>query len=178
MAILKNLIVHGPSHFIGKVFINDSYIAKINESDVPENPKFTDTVSSANTTGTGNAITEVSVSNGSFTFTKGSTFLTSQTTAALYAGTSAATTNTSAANTSAHLILKDGDTYNRIKIQGTSGIEVTANSNGVLSVGVPAKSSSLFYAGPESGANAVPNFRKIVLTDLPYDTAITSNSSS
>ena len=174
MAILKDLIVHGPSHFIGKVFINDSHIAKINESDVPENPKFTDTVSSMSTTGTGNAITSVSVNNGSFTFTKGSTFLTSQNTAALFAGTSAATTNTSAANTNAHLILKDGSTYNRIKIQGTAGIEVTADSNGVLSVGVPAKSSSLFYAGPASGANAVPNFRNIGLTDLPVVSAITS----
>lgn len=178
MAILKNLIVHGPSHFIGKVFINDSHIAKINESDVPENPKFTDTVSSMSTTGTGNAITNVSVSNGSFTFTKGSTFLTSQTTAALYAGTSAATANTSAANTSAHLILKDGTTYNRIKIQGTAGIEVTASSNGVLSVGVPAQSPNTFYAGPSSGTNAVPNFRNIGLADLPHDTTITSNSSS
>lgn len=178
MAILKNLIVHGPSHFIGKVFINDSHIAKINESNVPENPKFTDTVSSASTTGTGNAITEVSVSNGSFTFTKGSTFLTSQNTAALYAGTSAAIANTSAANTSAHLILKDGATYNRIKIQGTAGIEVTASSNGVLSVGVPAQSPNTFYAGPASGASATPSFRNIGLADLPHDTAITSNSSS
>lgn len=170
MAILKDLIVHGPSHFIGKVFINDSHIAKINGSDVPENPKFTDTVSSMSTTGTGNAITGVSVSNGSFTFTKGSTFLTSQNTAALYAGTSAATANTSAPNTSAHLILKDGSTYNRIKIQGTAGIEVTASSNGILSIGVPAQSPNTFYAGPASGgASAIPNFRNIGLADLPID---------
>lgn len=170
MAILKDLIVHGPSHFIGKVFINDSHIAKINGSDVPENPKFTDTVSSMSTTGTGNAITGVSVSNGSFTFTKGSTFLTSQNTAALYAGTSAATTNVSATNTNAHLILKDGSTYNRIKIQGTAEIEVTASSNGILSVGVPAQSPNTFYAGPaSSGASATPSFRNIGLADLPID---------
>lgn len=175
MAILKDLIVHGPSHFIGKVFINDSHIAKINGSDVPENPKFTDTVSSMSTTGTGNAITGVSVSNGNFTFTKGSTFLTSQNTAALYAGTSAATTNVVAANTSAHLILKDGSTYNRIKIQGTAEIEVTASSNGILSVGVPAQSPNTFYAGPVSGtASSTPNFRNIGLADLPVVSAITS----
>ena len=45
------------------------------EASVPVNAKFTDTVSAiASTTGSGNAITGISVSNGQFTITKGSKF--------------------------------------------------------------------------------------------------------
>lgn len=46
-------------------------------SDVPANAKFTDTVTTATTTGSGNAVTEISASNGALTVTKGTTFLTS-----------------------------------------------------------------------------------------------------
>lgn len=45
------------------------------ESSVPADAKFTDTVSAiTSTTGNGNAVTEISVSNGQFTIAKGSTF--------------------------------------------------------------------------------------------------------
>lgn len=77
MANLKELIVNGVSHFIGKVFINDSHITTINGVEVTENPKFTDTVTTATTSGNGNAVTAISASNGSLTVTKGTTFLTS-----------------------------------------------------------------------------------------------------
>lgn len=46
-------------------------------SDVPSNAKFTDTVTTATTSGNGNAVTAISASNGALTVTKGSTFLTS-----------------------------------------------------------------------------------------------------
>ena len=46
-------------------------------SDVPTNAKFTDTVTTVSTTGSGNAITAISASNGALTATKGATFLTS-----------------------------------------------------------------------------------------------------
>lgn len=46
-------------------------------SDVPANAKFTDTVTTAMTTGSGNAVTAISASNGALTVTKGTTFLTS-----------------------------------------------------------------------------------------------------
>lgn len=46
-------------------------------SDVPANAKFTDTVTTATTTGSGNAVTAISASNGALTVTKGTTFLTS-----------------------------------------------------------------------------------------------------
>ena len=44
---------------------------------VPSGAKFTDTVTTATTTGSGNAVTAISASNGALTVTKGSTFLTS-----------------------------------------------------------------------------------------------------
>lgn len=46
------------------------------ESNVPENAKFTDTVTTVTTTGSGNAITSISSTDGVVTATKGSTFLT------------------------------------------------------------------------------------------------------
>lgn len=45
--------------------------------DVPSNAVFTDTVTTVSTTGSGNAVTAISASNGALTVTKGSTFLTS-----------------------------------------------------------------------------------------------------
>lgn len=46
------------------------------ESDVPPNAVFTDTVTTATTTGNGNAVTSITASNGALTVTKGTTFLT------------------------------------------------------------------------------------------------------
>lgn len=179
MAILKDLIVHGPSHFIGKVFINDSHIMKINGSNVPENPKFTDTVSSASTTGDGNAITGVSVDNGSFTFTKGSTFLTSQNTAALFAGTSSGTGNVATTNGNTYLILQDGTNYSRRKIIGTDLTKVTSDANGNISISTKFdnQQANKFFGGPKSGS-AAPSFREIELEDLPHDTTIIEGSNS
>lgn len=45
-------------------------------SDVPANAVFTDTVTTATTSGSGNAVTAISASNGALTVTKGTTFLT------------------------------------------------------------------------------------------------------
>lgn len=47
-------------------------------SDVPANAKFTDTVTTATTTGSGNAVTAISASNGALTATKDITFATKQ----------------------------------------------------------------------------------------------------
>ena len=74
MANLKDLIVNGVSRFIGKVYINDSHITTINNVAVTETPKFTDTITTVTTTGTGNAVTAVSASNGALTVTKGATY--------------------------------------------------------------------------------------------------------
>lgn len=48
----------------------------LNGTVVPSSPKFTDTVTTVTTTGSGNAITGITASNGALTATKGSTFLT------------------------------------------------------------------------------------------------------
>ena len=77
MANLKELVVNGVSHFISKVFINDSQINTINGVTVGSTPKFTDTITTATTSGSGNAVTAVTASNGALTVTKGTTFLTS-----------------------------------------------------------------------------------------------------
>lgn len=58
MANLKELIVNGVSHFIGKVFINDSHITTINGVEVTENPKFTDTVTTVAYDSTNKKITK------------------------------------------------------------------------------------------------------------------------
>lgn len=52
-------------------------VTKINGVEVGSTPKFTDTITTVTTSGSGNAITAISASNGAITATKGTTFLTS-----------------------------------------------------------------------------------------------------
>ena len=58
-------------------FTNNISANTINGVAVGSTPKFTDTVTTVTTTGSGNAITSITASNGIITATKGSTFLTS-----------------------------------------------------------------------------------------------------
>lgn len=64
-----------------KTYISNASVAKVNNhtvnSDVPTGAEFTDTVTTATTTGTGNAVTSITSVNGALTVTKGGTFLTS-----------------------------------------------------------------------------------------------------
>lgn len=71
-ATLGNLVVNGSASFTNNLQVN-----KINEVAVGASPKFTDTVTTVSTTGSGNAVTAISASNGALTITKGTTFLTS-----------------------------------------------------------------------------------------------------
>lgn len=71
-ATIGDFVVNGNASFTNNIQAN-----KINGVTVGNNPKFTDTLATATTTGSGNAITAVSATNGALTFTKGSTFLTS-----------------------------------------------------------------------------------------------------
>lgn len=79
MAQLSNLIVNGVARFLNNIYgnlvgtINGFTIGK----SVPSDAKFTDTVTTATTSGSGNAVTAVTASNGALSVTKGSTFLTS-----------------------------------------------------------------------------------------------------
>lgn len=58
-------------------FTNNIQANKINNVTVGSSPKFTDTVTTVTTSGSGNAITAITASNGAITATKGSTFVTS-----------------------------------------------------------------------------------------------------
>ncbi len=69
-----DLVVNGAGSFTNNLQVNT-----INGVTVGETPKFTDTVTTISTTGSGNAITAISASNGVLTATKGKTFLTSYT---------------------------------------------------------------------------------------------------
>lgn len=79
MANLKDTIIAGMLRVTGTIFGNlqgtiDGFtVAK----SVPSDAKFTDTVTTVTTSGSGNAVTALSASNGAITATKGSTFLTS-----------------------------------------------------------------------------------------------------
>ena len=73
-ATVGDLVVNGSASFTNNIQTNT-----INGVEVGSNPKFTDTntVTTATTTGSGNAVTAVTASNGALTITKGTTFLTS-----------------------------------------------------------------------------------------------------
>ena len=73
-ATVGDLVVNGSASFTNNIQANT-----INGVEVGSNPKFTDTntVTTATTTGSGNAVTAVTASNGALTITKGTTFLTS-----------------------------------------------------------------------------------------------------
>ena len=74
-ATLGDLVVNGNASFTNNIQANT-----INGVAVGSSPKFTDTVTTVTTSGSGNAITAISASNGAITATKGTTFLTSHNT--------------------------------------------------------------------------------------------------
>lgn len=63
--------------YVGGKVVELSSNGRILNADVPSDAKFTDTVTTATTSGSGNAVTAISASNGALTVTKGTTFLTS-----------------------------------------------------------------------------------------------------
>ena len=71
-ATIGDLVVNGSASFTNNIQANT-----INGVTVGSSPKFTDTVTTISTTGSGNAVTAISASNGVLTATKGTTFLTS-----------------------------------------------------------------------------------------------------
>ena len=70
-ATIGDLVVNGSASFTNNIQANT-----INGVTVGSSPKFTDTVTTVTTSGSGNAVTAISASNGAITVTKGSTFLT------------------------------------------------------------------------------------------------------
>ena len=74
-ATLGDLVVNGNASFTNNIQANT-----INGVTVGSSPKFTDTVTTVTSSGSGNAVTAISASNGAITVTKGSTFLTASST--------------------------------------------------------------------------------------------------
>lgn len=70
-ATLGDLVVNGSASFTNNIQVNT-----INGVAVGSSPKFTDTVTTVTTSGSGNAVTAISASDGVIAVTKGSTFLT------------------------------------------------------------------------------------------------------
>lgn len=71
-ATVGDLVVNGSASFTNNINANT-----INGVTVGSSPKFTDTVTTVSTSGSGNAVTAITASNGALTVTKGTTFLTS-----------------------------------------------------------------------------------------------------
>lgn len=74
-ATVGDLVVNGSASFTNNLQANT-----INGVEVGSNPKFIDTVTTVTTTGSGNAVTAITASNGALTVTKGTTFLTGSST--------------------------------------------------------------------------------------------------
>lgn len=73
-ATIGDLVVSGNGSFTNNIQANT-----INGVEVGATPSFTDTITTVTTTGSGNAVTAITASNGALTVTKGSTFSTSDT---------------------------------------------------------------------------------------------------
>ena len=96
--------------------------------DVPSDAKFTDTVTTATTSGSGNAVTAISASNGKLTVTKGSTFLTAHPTIT----TDADTTSTQTATHGGTVTMVDSitkDANGHITKVNTKTVTLTTDSN-------------------------------------------------
>ena len=73
-ATIGDLVVNGSASFTNNIAANT-----INSVEVGSSPKFTDTVTTVTTTGSGNAVTSITASDGALTVTKGTTFSTADT---------------------------------------------------------------------------------------------------
>ena len=119
------------------------------------------------TTGTGNAITAISASNGAITATKGATFLTgitsSQVTTALgYTPYNATIPNGYTSNTG---------TVKNVRVQASSPLQSSTSTEQSVSLNTTIsftnQNANVVLAGPSSGSAAAPVFRALVAADIP-----------
>lgn len=122
-ATIGDLVVNGAASFTNNIQANT-----INGIEVGSNPKFTDTITTVTTTGSGNAITAISATNGVITATKGTTFLTSytETDPVFSASAAAGITATDISNWNA----KTSNTGTVTSITLTQGIGISIDSSG------------------------------------------------
>ena len=172
--------------FTGQVTIEDSLIVqngitgdltgKVNGftlgMNVPSGSKLTDTVTTVTTTGSGNAITAISATNGAITATKGSTFLTSytQTDPVFSASAAAGIQQTDINNWNSKT--NNVGTVTSVKVQASTPLQSSVNTaqSGILDTTISFINQSVntVLAGPSSGtAAAAPTFRSLVAADIP-----------
>ncbi len=164
-ATLGDLVVNG-----GASLTNNLQANTINGVTVGSNPKFTDTVTTITTSGSGNAITSITASNGTLTAKKEATFLTSHQTvtnkAATLAWNSAVTiatigsTNITAKlpvnpNTNTTYTIATGDSNGQIKVTPSSG---SAYNVSVKGLGSNAYSSTSYL--PLAGGTVTGNIKR------------------
>lgn len=180
-ATIGDLVVNGNASFTNNIQAN-----KINGVTVGNNPKFTDTLATATTTGSGNAITAVSATNGALTFTKGSTFLT---------GITSAMVTTALGYTPYNSTNPNGYTTNKgtvtsVRVQATSPVVSSssaaqsttldttislANGYGDTKNPYGSKTAGTVLAAPSS-ADGAPSFRTIAERDIkPLDSRSYTN---
>lgn len=160
---------------------NNLQAYQINGVTVGTSPKFTDTVTTVSVTGTGNAVTAASASNGAVTLTKGATFLTAHNTYTVSTtGSGNAVTAVSLSGTTLTVTkgttfsTTDTNTWRNIKVNGTevlgtgissgavnfkqgTGINIT-NSSGTLEISstVVNTDSKLALSQAASGTTLYP----------------------
>lgn len=166
-ATFGNLIVNGSASFTNNLQANT-----INGVEVGNSPKFTDTVTTVTVTGTGNAITSASATNGAVTLTKGATFLTSYTETDPVFTASAAHGITSGDISNWNSKTSNTGTVTSIRVQASSPLQSSTSTaqSATLNTTISFinQNANTVLAGPASGSTAAaPTFRTLVAADIP-----------
>lgn len=152
-------------------FTNNLQANTINGVEVGASPKFTDTVTTVTVTGSGNAVTSASASNGAVTLTKGATFLTSYTETDPIFVASAAHSITSNDISNWNSKTSNTGTVTSVRVQASSPLTSTTSTASNTTLDTTIKFSNqnknLVLAGPSSGDAAAPTFRSLVAADIP-----------
>lgn len=161
-----DLVVNGAASFTNNLQANT-----INGVEVGASPKFTDTVTTVTVTGSGNAVTGASASNGAVTLTKGATFLTSYTETDPIFVASAAHSITSNDISNWNSKTSNTGTVTSVRVQASSPLTSTTSTASNTTLDTTIKFSNqnknLVLAGPSSGDAAAPTFRSLVAADIP-----------
>lgn len=129
-----DLVVNGAASFTNNLQANT-----INGVAVGSNPKFTDTVTTVTVTGSGNAVTSASASNGAVTLTKGATFLTSYTETDPIFVASAAHGITSSDISNWNSKTSNTGTVTSVAASGSGGITISGSpitTSGTITIGL------------------------------------------
>lgn len=163
------LVVSGSASFANNLQANT-----INGVAVGNSPKFTDTVTTATTTGSGNAVTAITASNGALTVTKGTTFLTSHNTYTVSTtGTGNAVTAVSLSGTT--FTVTKGATYSNnagtiTSVKTTAGAHTAINTtSGAVTFNVPTTAAHVGALASDGTAVAASTLAHKTLNDTTID---------